>query len=329
MHVLLVDDNPDDRELVLRHLLKEFPDILAEQVSRAQELETALDRGGFALVITDYRLRWTNGIAVLTSIKERYPDCPVIMFTGTGNEEVAVEAMKAGLDDYIVKKATHFVRIRSAVRAALERARNARKSADLERRFDSLLRSLNLGVFRCSVHGQLLDANVAFLRLAGIESETELPEANLQDFFIRPSDCTLLMDQLLRSGMPQEIDAQLCTDAEVPIWCRMSQTLNTDLDGNTVIDGLLENVTDRKVAEEELRQRAEIATRLAVLSPREHQVMKMVANGKTNRDIATELHLSIKTVEMHRANLMRKLAINNMAELIRIAVLAGMLPHSP
>jgi len=51
------------------------------------------------VVITDYYLGWSDGITVLLSVKARNPECPVIMFTGRGNEDIAVRAMKAGLDD--------------------------------------------------------------------------------------------------------------------------------------------------------------------------------------------------------------------------------------
>ncbi|WP_445172816.1 response regulator [Microcoleus sp.] len=69
----------------------------------------ALNRGGFHLVITGYQLRWTNGLDVLKTIKASYPQCPTLMFTNTGNEEIAVEAMKSGLDDYIIKSPKHYV----------------------------------------------------------------------------------------------------------------------------------------------------------------------------------------------------------------------------
>ena len=89
LRVLLVDDNADDRLLVLRELRREFSDVQAEQVIEARGLDQALERREFDLVITDFQLRWTDGIVVLRAVKRRCPGCPVIMFTGTGNEEVA------------------------------------------------------------------------------------------------------------------------------------------------------------------------------------------------------------------------------------------------
>ena len=59
------------------------------------------------------------------------------------------------------------------------------------------------------------------------------------------------------------------------------------------------------------------------LTPRERQILKLVAEGKTSRDIAELLSISTRTVEHHRANLLKKLNINNTAELIKYAIHKG------
>ncbi len=68
--------------------------------------------------------------------------------------------------------------------------------------------------------------------------------------------------------------------------------------------------------------RAEIAARLAELTPREHEVMGMVTEGKSNREIAAELGVSAKTVEAHRARVMEKMRADSLAELVRMALIA-------
>jgi RNA polymerase sigma factor (sigma-70 family) len=69
------------------------------------------------------------------------------------------------------------------------------------------------------------------------------------------------------------------------------------------------------------RQRSEIAARLAELTPREHEVMEMVTQGKSNRDIATALGVSAKTVEAHRARVMDKMRAESLAELVRMVLI--------
>jgi RNA polymerase sigma factor (sigma-70 family) len=68
-------------------------------------------------------------------------------------------------------------------------------------------------------------------------------------------------------------------------------------------------------------ERAEIKARIAELTPRERQVMDLVVAGKANKVIASELGLSPKTVEVHRAQVMRKMRVDSLAELVRVALL--------
>ena len=64
----------------------------------------------------------------------------------------------------------------------------------------------------------------------------------------------------------------------------------------------------------------------ARLTPRERQVLKMVAEGLSNKEIATALDVAVKTVMAHRANLMEKLGIRNRSKLIQFAIRMGLLP---
>jgi len=80
----------------------------------------------------------------------------------------------------------------------------------------------------------------------------------------------------------------------------------------------------------EIRTRREEARRrLASLSAREREVLGLVAAGKANKEIAAALGLSPKTVEVHRAHVMAKMAVDSLAELIRVALLAGAIGENP
>jgi DNA-binding NarL/FixJ family response regulator len=62
------------------------------------------------------------------------------------------------------------------------------------------------------------------------------------------------------------------------------------------------------------------------LTPRQQQVLRLVADGLTNREIAGSLRISIRTVEVHRFNLMRRMKVANVAQLVRQALVQGALP---
>ena len=80
--------------------------------------------------------------------------------------------------------------------------------------------------------------------------------------------------------------------------------------------------TDRQTRDAEA-QRAEVTVRFAQLTPREREVMELVIAGKANKVIAAELGLSPKTVEVHRANVMRKMAVDSVAELVRLGLIVA------
>ena len=74
---------------------------------------------------------------------------------------------------------------------------------------------------------------------------------------------------------------------------------------------------------EQQSQRSAIAARLAELTPREHEVMDMVTDGRSNREIAAALGDSAKTVEAHRARVMDKMRADSLADLVRMALIVG------
>jgi DNA-binding NarL/FixJ family response regulator len=70
------------------------------------------------------------------------------------------------------------------------------------------------------------------------------------------------------------------------------------------------------------------ARRSGGLTPRQKQILRFVAQGMTNREIAAQLAISVRTVEVHRFNLMRRLKVRNVAQLLRQALLHGLLPKN-
>lgn len=118
---LLVDDHPDDRTLVTRALKLDFPEMEIEVATDLAGFMQRIAMGDLGLVITDYQLRWSDGLSILRMVKAALPECPVIMFTGAGNEEIAVEAMQTGLDDYVLKAPRHYALLSTRVHSIFAR----------------------------------------------------------------------------------------------------------------------------------------------------------------------------------------------------------------
>lgn len=255
LRLLLVDDNPNDRFLIVRELSREFSDVEVEEIIKPEDLSLALNAGKFDLVITDYQLRWDDGLTVLREIKSRYPDCPVIMFTDSGSQEVAVEAMKAGLDDYLIKSPKQYTRLPVVVRSTLQRAESQRRAERLELRLQTLLNHLNVGVFRSTLDGHLLEGNAAFLRLVGASSLQEARTLDLHELFLSSPA------ELQPSN--QEREMQLHRADGRTIWVALSQSINTT-EPEPVMEGLIEDITERKLAHAALqRAKDELEIRVA------------------------------------------------------------------
>jgi len=322
LRVLVVDDNPQDRRLVIRELLKVYPEAVISEAIDQSQLDEQIQRANFDIVITDYHLQWSDGIRVLRAVKQTMPDCPVIMFTATGSEEVAVEAMKNGLDDYIIKNVKHLVRLRGAVQAALEHAQTKKHVRRLESRLESVLSQLHVGVFSCTPAGNFLDLNDAMVTLLEHEFSSDAHQMTLKSLFADEAEAERFLQQVVGSQEPWETEIETTANAAMPKVYRLNVRFIPGDGGEPRIDGLLEDISRRKQYETDAKQAAVAAAKIAMLSPREKEVLREVVAGSANKLIARKLDISEKTVEKHRSNLTKKLEVRSVAELVRLAVSA-------
>lgn len=235
--ILLVDDDPNDRLLAIREIKREFPLVQIQEAVNWAEVEQALAADKFDLVVTDYELHWATGIEILRVVKAHNPDRPIVMFTDSGTQEVAVEAMKAGLDDYVLKSPKHLIRLSQAVRSAWEKTLVRRKASKLEFRLQFLLNELQVGVFRLTLEGQLIEASEGLYHLLGLHSFAEA-----QTFFQQEPTLSGL-DRTTQEQWHREIRLQ--NPEGKPLWFQVSETLMQS-DGQLMIDGLISDITERK-----------------------------------------------------------------------------------
>ena len=103
LRVLVIDDDTVDRLAIRRTILKFRPDAVVEEAGDGQEGLDALRGSPFDCVLLDYRLPRWDGLKVLGEIRAGGFHAPVIVLTGQGDEQLAVEIMKAGASDYLAK----------------------------------------------------------------------------------------------------------------------------------------------------------------------------------------------------------------------------------
>ena len=120
--VLLVEDSEDDARLVVRLLQRDGFDVLHERVDDAKAMAAALAQQPWDLVIADYRMPGFTGLDALGILRATERDIPFVLVSATVGEDTAVEAMKAGVNDYLMK--TNLTRLAAAVRRELGAARS-------------------------------------------------------------------------------------------------------------------------------------------------------------------------------------------------------------
>ena len=131
LKVLLVEDSPDDADLALGQLRRAGYDVRAKVVESAAGFMAALGEEPWDLVLSDYQLPSFTGIEALRLLRTARHDTPFVLISGTVGEDVAVEAMKAGANDYLLKQS--LVRLGPAVERELREAENRRLKESAER----------------------------------------------------------------------------------------------------------------------------------------------------------------------------------------------------
>ncbi|MBU4462489.1 MAG: diguanylate cyclase [Proteobacteria bacterium] len=132
MKIMIIEDNTDHAELARLALESHFEVCLFESGKGGlQYLKGLAENDWPAAILLDYSLPEMNGLAVFEQIREKGYDMPVIMVTGQGDESIAVEAMKRGAYDYVVKAGNYRAVLPSVIYKAVKQHEMEREKAKL------------------------------------------------------------------------------------------------------------------------------------------------------------------------------------------------------
>ncbi|HWZ86062.1 MAG TPA: PAS domain S-box protein, partial [Thermoanaerobaculia bacterium] len=255
LRILVIDENPRDRDSIVESLRNGLPGCEPSLLLDPSGLAEVLERGAFDVVLADHRPGWIDAFLVLGTVRERHPDVPVLLCTGTGSEELAVAAMKAGFADYVLKHPHHFPRLTSAIRSALEEASRRRAAREAETRYQTLFEGVPVGLYRATLAGQILDANPALLRLLGFPSRESLMAVNLRDVYAEPRARRGFLERLEKEGEAHDLELQWRRYGGQIITVRKSARPVRDTHGRLLhYEGVVEDITERRRAREELQE---------------------------------------------------------------------------
>ncbi len=175
LRVLLVEDSIADANLIQRQLERAGYDVTADVVEDAEGFAARLGAQPYDIIIADYNLPQWTGMAALLALKESGKDIPFILVTGSLGDELAVECLKAGAADYVLKD--RLARLPMAVLGALkEKAMRAeRRQAERERaRLAAAIEQSNDSVVITNAKGEIEYVNPAFTALSGYSRKEAL-----------------------------------------------------------------------------------------------------------------------------------------------------------
>jgi PAS domain S-box-containing protein len=150
MRIIHLEDDPHDAGWVHALIAKRWPESQLERVDARADFENALGKGAPDLILSDYSLPGFDGLSALTIARKRYPSTPFVFLSGTIGEEVAVEALRNGATDYVLKDRS--IRLIPAIERALSQAQEQKKRREIEQ-----------ALFQSQAHFQQITENVADL----------------------------------------------------------------------------------------------------------------------------------------------------------------------
>jgi len=179
LHVLYAEDVPADAELALHELKKAGYEVKAVLVDTLPQFAEELRGGPYDVILADYRLKGWTGLAALEHLQEKGLDIPFILVTGTLGDELAVECIKKGAADYVLKDS--LVRLPAAVKRALEEKglREGRRRAEealrvTNEKLRALIQASPVAILMLDREGKVQLWNPAAERLFGWTAEEAL-----------------------------------------------------------------------------------------------------------------------------------------------------------
>jgi PAS domain S-box-containing protein len=252
LKVLLVEDSEDDALLILRALRRGNFEPDFERVDTSPGMRSALDRQSWDIVISDYSIPGFGGSAALELLKEKNVDLPFIIFSGVSGEHAAVEAMKAGAHDYIMKD--DLTRLVPAITRELREANIRWERKQVEDKLQLMLKAIQTtqtGITITDTNGSIIFTNDAEATMHGYSAE-ELIGMDL-GVFSPPEMRQKLPAEKIKflAGWSRESVNIRKDGSRFPVYLNSKPVL--DHDGEPVgIIATCDDITERKRAEDEL-----------------------------------------------------------------------------
>jgi PAS domain S-box-containing protein len=254
LQLLLIEDSSTDATFITRRLLKAGIAFEWKQVGSVADLRRALE-APIDLILADYNLPDMDVRAALRLAKRRLPDIPFVIVSGSMGEEIGIEMMKLGADDFLLKD--RLGRLGQAVEMSLHRSAQRRQQRALESRYQTMFDESPAGKVIVTIDQMPVRANKAFCRMLGY-TEDELRGLSMIDI-THPDDrasAKAAYDDLVAGGSESlRIERRYLSKSGAVRWGDVTNTLTRDSKGNPeYVESFILDITGRKAAENALHE---------------------------------------------------------------------------
>jgi sigma-B regulation protein RsbU (phosphoserine phosphatase) len=230
------------------------------ELEAAENLQQGLARlakGGIDAVLLDLSLPEATGMDTFHAVKEQAHDVPIIVLSGLDDETLALDAVHAGAEDYLVKGRVDSQLITRAVIYAIERTESRKALLKAKERYRGIFEHSVAGIFQTTPEGTYLDVNPALTRIYGYNDREEMM-SKISDIatllYVNPNRRAEFVRLMKERDVVQDFEAQIFRKDGTIIWISENARAVKDAQGNILFyEGMVEDITARKEAEEKLR----------------------------------------------------------------------------
>ncbi len=256
IHLLLVEDSDDDAKMIVRTLERAGFDVRHQRVESASALAAALADPSWEAVISDYNMPGFSGLDALRIVRAAGLHVPFILVSGTAGEEIAVDALKAGADDYVLKK--NLSRLPNVLERVLKeaavRAEHRKVEHELQR-FRATMDALPDAIYLTDpVSMRFIYVNDAACKRLGYSREEMLQKG--------PRDVLATGEEQIKSEFEALLGAgergishehRVSGTGDTPRWVELNRRALQTAEG-TVVISIGRDITERKQAEEKIER---------------------------------------------------------------------------